>query len=155
MICMDKDERMTDDISDYSFDFEKEVDELRRSLGKRADDILFIEVDVAKPDGEGPPYVSLPHVIAGEHIKAADKELNDIFERIFNDHKINGIIRDDLISEQSKLTVNVYTSSPNRSSGAAIISDYRDFWRNFQKASDLDNCPTLGYVVNIVKDESG
>src|ERR1700722_13661145 len=44
---------MTDDISNYSFDFEKEVDDLRRSFSsiQRAS-ILFADVHVFRPEGE-------------------------------------------------------------------------------------------------------
>ena len=39
---------MTEDIGEYSFDFKKEVDELRNSLGDRANSILFAETDVVR-----------------------------------------------------------------------------------------------------------
>lgn len=40
-------EQVTEDINTYTFDFETEATALQRSLGRRADGFLFVDVDVA------------------------------------------------------------------------------------------------------------
>jgi hypothetical protein len=67
---------MTEDIGSYTFDFEKEVNDLRRSLGSKADTILFIEANVPPPqdaDQQEPwPQLSLQHIICAENFNKAN-----------------------------------------------------------------------------------
>lgn len=44
---------MTDDINNYTFDFETEAEGLRLLLGPRADSIIFVETAVVPPESEG------------------------------------------------------------------------------------------------------
>ncbi len=63
---------MTDDISNYTFDFEKEVNDLRRSLGSKAGNILFTEVDVTpSKEANVPPEISLQKIVGAENFNKA------------------------------------------------------------------------------------
>ena len=61
---------MTEDISNYTFDFEKEARQLRRSLPSKGKNVLIAETDVTQPDGPGTPVqVDVRHMIGNQKTK--------------------------------------------------------------------------------------